>query len=147
MDFRPRPEPPRLRRAAPARRPGRWRRSLASLGVLGFALLSFSPAPCDERVLAGGLLDTEFWKTDDGSLLLSRNGGEAAPAARLRLWAASEFLPRLQGFVLEEVQSGKATDTGQTEQELEQAYLRYSFRPPLRLIVEYRQILLALRNL
>src|SRR2546425_10353835 len=146
MDFRPRPEPPRLRRAAPARRPWRWRRSLASIGVLGFALLSFSPAPCDERVLAGGLRDTELWKTDEGSLLLSRNGGEAAPAARLRLWAASEFLPRLQGFVLEEVQSGRASDTGGTQQELEQAYLRYSFRPPLRLIVEAGQLVTPLGN-
>src|SRR3989442_10307132 len=128
MDFRPRPEPPRLRRAAPARRPWRWRRSLASLGVLGFALLSFSPAPCDERVLAGGLLDTEFWKTDDGSLLLSRNGGEAAPAARLRLWAASEFLPRPQGFVLEEGQSGRGTGKPGTEREHRPAELRDLFR-------------------
>src|SRR2546428_4211326 len=136
MDFRPRPEPPGARPAPRARGPWRGLRTLVGLWALGFALLFVSPARCDERVLVGGLLDAEFWKTDDGSRLLSRNEGEAAPAARLRLWAASEFLPRLQGFVLEEVQSGRARDTGGTPQELEQAYLRSSFPAPLRLIGE-----------
>ena len=98
MDFRPRPEPPGARPAPRARRRGRGLRTLVGLWALGFALLFVSPARCDERVLVGGLLDAEFWKTGDGSRLLSRNEGEAAPAARLRLWAASEFLPRLQGF-------------------------------------------------
>ena len=146
MDFRPRPEPPGARPAPRARRPWRGLRTLVGLWALGFALLFVSPARCDERVLVGGLLDAEFWKTDDGSRLLSRNEGEAAPAARLRLWAASEFLPRLQGFVLGEVESGKASDAGETEQELEQAYLRYSFRPPLRLIVEAGQIVTPIGN-
>src|SRR2546425_849368 len=83
MDFRPRPEAPGARPAPRARGPWRRRRPLAGLCVLGFALLSASPARCDERVLVGGLLDAEFWKTDDGSRLLSTNVGEADPAARL----------------------------------------------------------------
>src|SRR3989441_3215395 len=146
MDFRARPEAPGARPATRARRPWRRRRPLAGLCALGFALLSVSPARCDERVLVGGLLDAEFWKTDDGSRLLSRNGGEAAPAARLRLWAASEFLPRLQGFILGELESGKTSDEGETVHELEQAYLRYSFRPPLRLIVEAGQLVTPIGN-
>jgi hypothetical protein len=108
--------------------------------------LVVSPSPCDERVLVGGLLDAEVWKTDDGSRLLSRNDGETAPAARLRLWAASEFLPRLQGFVLGEVGGGSGSDEEETDTELEQAYVRYTFRPPLCLMVEAGQIVTPIGN-
>jgi len=94
----------------------------------------------------GGLLDTKIWKTDAASRLLSRNEGDAAPAARLRLWAAAEFLPRLQGFVLGEAKDGKAYDDGETGTELEQAFLRYTFRPPLHLMVEAGQLLCPIGN-
>jgi hypothetical protein len=94
----------------------------------------------------GGLLDSEVWKTDGASRFLSRNDGDAAPAARLRLWAVGDFLPRLQGYVLGEVEGGKGSDEGKTEHELEQAYLRYSFRPPLRLTIEAGQLATPIGN-
>src|SRR5213594_2833241 len=144
MDFRPRPEPPGARPAPRARRPWRGLRTLVGLWALGFALLFVSPARCDERVLAGGLLDAEVWKTDDGSRLLSKNEGETAPAARLRLWAASEFLPRLQGFALGEIEGERGSDEGKTE--LEQAYLRYTFRRPLRLVIDAGRIVTPISN-
>jgi hypothetical protein len=135
----PRPAP---RSRAPRRRP--WIRRIVWL--LGCALVWVPPAPCDERVLVGGLLDAEFWKTDDGSRLLSRNDGAAAPATRLRLWAATDFMPRLQGFVLGEASGGRANGEEGTETELEQAFLRYSFRPPLRLMVEAGQLMTPIGN-
>ncbi|MGH9750893.1 MAG: hypothetical protein ACRD6R_13335, partial [Candidatus Polarisedimenticolia bacterium] len=88
----------------------------------------------EDRFLVRGLLDAEIWKTDDGSRLLSRDDGEAAPVGRLRLWAAGDFAAGLQGFVLGAVEGGDGIGEEETEAEIEQAYLRYNFRSrPLRL--------------
>jgi hypothetical protein len=82
----------------------------------------------------GGLLDAEVWKTDDGSLLLSRNEGEAAPAGRLRLWGAADFAVGLQGFLQGRVEGGTGSQEGRTVATIEQAFVRYTFRAaPLRL--------------
>jgi hypothetical protein len=94
----------------------------------------------------GGLLDSEIWKTDDASRLLSRNEGDAAPAARLHLWAVGDFMPRLQGCVMGEVTGGDAYGEGETETELVQAYVRYSFKPPLRLLIEAGQMVTPIGN-
>src|SRR2546426_2220285 len=147
MSFRPRPDPAARGRAAarpcsPRRRP--WIR--VAFCIAACALLIVSPALSKERVLVGGLLDSEIWKTDGASRFLSRNDGDAAPATRLRLWAVGEFLPRLQGCVLGEVEGGNGSAEGKTTHELEQAYLRYSFRPPLRLTVEAGQIVTPIGN-
>jgi hypothetical protein len=95
-----------------------------------------APGAAEERVLAGGLVDAEYWQTDDDSLLLSRNGGDGAPAGRLRLWAALDLGGGLQGFALGEVEGGRGSDEGETEAEIEQALVRYTFRAPVRLRLE-----------
>jgi hypothetical protein len=150
MVCRARPEPPMptTYTAATVAARGAARRRLARrvLGMLACLLLPFSPAPCDERVLVGGLFDVEIWKTDDGSLLLSRNGGDAAPGGTLRLWAATEFRPRLQGFVMEEAVGGKANVESGTETELEQAFVRYTFHPPVHLAIEAGQLVSPIGN-
>src|SRR5262245_1698480 len=140
MDYRPLPE------HAPQPRTRRRRWMLRGLWLLGGALLFTTPLPCEEKVLVGGLLDSEIWKTDDASRLLSRNEGEAAPAAHLRLWAAGDFTTQLQGFVMGYAQSGKGTEEGTTETELEQAYLRYSFKPPLRMMFEAGKMTMPIGN-
>src|SRR5262249_57391374 len=81
-----------------------------------------------------------------GARGVGREGGGGRAEARLRLWGAAEFLPRLQGFAVVNVEGGKATETGETDTELEQAYLRYSWRPPLRLMLEAGQILTPVGN-
>jgi hypothetical protein len=102
--------------------------------VLAGALPAVRPAIAAERVLVGGLLDAEVWETDDGSLLLSRNGGDTAPAGRLRLWAAADLAAGLQGFLLGRAEGGTGSREGRTEAEIEQALVRYAFRTaPLRL--------------
>jgi hypothetical protein len=109
-------------------------------------VLAVSPAPCDEHVLVGGLFDAEFWKTDGGSRLLSRNDGDAAPGGRLRLWAASEFRPRLQGFVRGEAYGGRADTEYRAETELEQAFVRYTFAEPRRLVIEAGRLVSPIGN-
>jgi len=115
----------------------RFVRRLASLLLAaGFLVLAGPPARAAERALLQGLFDAELWKTDDGSVLLSRNEGDPAAQGRLRVWAAGDFGAGFEGFALEEIEGGKAEEEHGPTYELEQAYLRYSFRAPRRLVIE-----------
>ena len=80
-----------------------------------------------DRLLVKGLQDLEFHSTDSGSLLLSRNDGDPAGAALLRLWVAAELAPGLQAIVLGRLEGGEASDAGETHGSLDQALLRYVF--------------------
>ena len=122
------------------------RRLTAGWIVLVLPLLVWGPAPAEERVLVQGLTDAEIWYTDPQSEYLSRNEGETASAARLRLWAVGEFMHNLQGFVLGEVEGGSGTETGETDTRLEQAYLRYSFEAPRRLVLQAGKLYLPYGN-
>ncbi len=104
-----------------------------------------SPARAQEKFVLGGVLDAEVWKTDPGSELLSKNGGDPATEGRLRLWMAGEFHPRLQAFVIGEVEGGKASEQG-TETELEQAFLRCWFEAPSRPVLEAGKIPMPVGN-
>lgn len=117
-------------------------------GLLAAACLLLLPAParCEDRVLLQGLFEAEVWKTDDASRLLSKNEGATAPAGRLRLWAAGEFLPRLQGFAVGRVEDGRGSFEGVGESVLEQAVVRYTFEAPRRLILEGGKILSPVGN-
>src|SRR5258705_8160470 len=118
-----------------------------SLGLLlAISLLTWSPSPAEERVLVQGLTDAEIWYTDPQSTSLSRNEGETASAARLRLWAIGEFMPNFQGFVLGAVEGGRGSQTGETDTRLEQAYLRYSFDAPKRLVLQAGKLSLPYGN-
>jgi hypothetical protein len=138
------------RHPEPAQGPRRSSRSALRMGAavwLALALAS-SPALSQERVLVKGLLDMEIWKTDAGSRLLSTNEGDPAPAWRVRLWAAGQIHPSLQGFVLGEREGGQTGDEEEEETgvELEQAFLRYSFRAPLRLALQAGKIPMPIGN-
>jgi len=144
MGCRTRPEagrPPRRTLAAIAARAGGIGALLVTCALVGAA-----PAVAEEHVLLGGIFDAEYWRTDDGSRLLSRNGGDAAPGGRLRLWAATEFRPRFQAFALGEVADGRANVEYGTETELEQAYLRYTFQDPKRLVIEAGRLVAPIGN-
>ena len=125
---------------------GLARRSRSACWLLiVLSCLPWSRALSEERVLVQGLTDAEIWYTDPQSSL-SRNEGEAASAARLRLWAVGEFRENFQGFVLGAVESGRGTETGETETRLEQAYLRYSFEAPRRLVLQAGRLPLPYGN-
>lgn len=130
--------------ARPASRYGRARRALM---VVVWALLRAAPARSqDDKVLVQGLLDAEVWKTDSSSLLLSKNDGNTAPAGRLRIWAVGEFVPGLQAFVVARGEDGSGSYEGERQGMIEQAALRYTFRAPLRLILEAGKIVTPLGN-
>jgi hypothetical protein len=104
-----------------------------------------TPARAEDRFMVQGLFDGEYWKTDSGSRLLSMNDGDAAGAGELRLWAAGDFAPGLQGYALGKAYSGTAWededgDTGGIETALEQAFLRYTFQSKARLQIEAGQM-------
>jgi len=142
MSCRPRPEERATERSESRRRRGRG-------ALLIAALLMFHAAPArsqDDKVLVQGLFDTEVWKTDSGSRLLSKNDGDTAPAGRLRLWAVGEFLPGLQGFVVARGEDGSGSYEGERQGRIEQAALRYTFRAPLRLVLEAGRIVTPLGN-
>src|SRR5260221_3432429 len=125
----------------------RFVRRLASLLLAaGFLVLAGPPARAAERALLQGLFDAELWKTDDGSALLSRNQGDLAAQRRLRVWAAGDFGAGFEGFALEEIEAGKAEEDHGPTDELEQAYLRYSFRAPRRLVLEAGRLPAAIGN-
>jgi len=114
--------------------------------LLAISLLTWIPSPAEERVLVQGLTDAEIWYTDPSSTSLSRNEGETASAGRLRLWAIGEFMPNFQGFVLGALEGGRGTETGETDTQLEQAYLRYSFEAPKRLVLQAGKLSLPYGN-
>lgn len=140
MNNGPRPE-------ATGARPGGTRcRPRVALLSLACLLLAVPAGAAGKRVMVGGLLDAEFWETDDGSRLLSRNEGEPAHAGRLRLWAAAEFLPGLQGFALGEIEGGPASDEEETEVELEQAFVRWTLGTRSHLRMEAGKVVAPLGN-
>src|SRR6266446_814257 len=115
-------------------------------GLLALALLAARPAYGEDRVLIQGLADAEVWRTDAESELFGRNDGRTAGLGRLRLWAAAQLGDHLQGVALGEATGGRAYEDGKTETELEQAYLRYTAPPSLRLVVEAGKLTLPFGN-
>ncbi|PYQ09545.1 MAG: hypothetical protein DMH00_12855 [Acidobacteria bacterium] len=122
-------------------------RRLAAAFVCVLVLVAAArPARGEDRILVQGLADAEIWNTDAESELLSRDAGDTASLGRLRLWAAGDFMNRLQGFALGRVEGGRGTDEGRTDVHLEQAYLRYSFAAPKRLVLQAGKLILPYGN-
>jgi len=142
MNCRRRPED-RVPERAVSRRRGR---ACSALLISALALLHTAPVRSQDKVLVQGLFDAEVWKTDSGSRLLSKNDGDAAPAGRLRLWAVGEFSHGLQGFVVARGEDGSGSYEGVRQGRIEQAALRYTFRAPLRLVLEAGKIVSPLGN-
>jgi len=119
-------------------------RALARLSAVVLAgAAAIAPAPAQERWLFQGLLDAEYWNTVGGSRLLSRDDGDRAGAGRLRLWAAGDLAPGLQGYALGTVSGGDACteDPCETDTALEQAWLRWTAPGRARLMIEAGRIL------
>ena len=102
-------------------------------------LLTRPVLPAEGRVLFQGLADGEVWDTDSQSILLTRNEGDTASQRRLRLWAAAQLAPGLQGMVLGRFEGGNSSQYIVAESktaELEQAWLRYTLPTSVRLMAQ-----------
>jgi hypothetical protein len=78
-----------------------------------------------------GIVDGEFWATDSGSVLLTRNDGHPAPFGRLQLFAGVDLRQGLQLLALGELEAGKGGQEGKTEVNYDQLVLRYTRSPAL----------------
>jgi hypothetical protein len=87
------------------------------LWATALVLLAADPAAAQARVLVQGTLDAEAWRTDTGSTMLTRNGGQPAGLARVQLWSAVEIGRGLVGFALAEaaLETGVAGRTARLE--------------------------------
>jgi len=130
-----------------ATRPSALRRRKA-VTVAASILFAFSTlvARADERFMIQGLTDAEYWDTTPQSAYLTRNAGEPAAAGRLRLWAVGDLAQGLQGFVLGRIEGAKVNTVEQTDSEVDQAYLRYSFSSPQPLVLQAGKLSLPYGN-
>lgn len=130
------PLKPDTLRAAPA-----CRRALVLPAILAVA---FAAAPAsagiDDWLLFQGLGSAESFRTDDDSVLLSRNEGDTGGGADLLLWQAVQFAPSLHLFAMEQVATESGSDEG-TETETELLLLRYVHRSKNPVAIEAGKIL------
>lgn len=76
---------------------------------LAFALAAALATPAHaQRFTLETLFDAELWKTDDGSRLLSRNGGDPAIQGRLRMWGAWRLTPTVEVRGIGMIEGGNA---------------------------------------
>jgi hypothetical protein len=132
---------PARRAGRPAAAPVRILVRLTALFILAASAVA-SPASAQEHWLLQGLVDAEYWNTDDGSRLLALDDGERSGVGRLRLWAAGDFAESLQGFVRGAVSGGDACgqEPCETDTDLEQAWLRWTVPGRARLMIEAGRI-------
>jgi hypothetical protein len=89
------------------------------------------PALAQDWLLLDGIADGEFWATDSGSPLLTRNDGTPAPLGRVQLFFGAAIRPELQLLALGELEAGKGGAEGKTEVDYDQLLLRYLRSPAL----------------
>ena len=94
----------------------------ALLGLLVFLAVPVSAQAQDWLVLQG-IAEGEFWASDSGSRLLTRNEGRPGTVERMRLFAGVAPTPALQLVALGTVEAGTAY-TGSENAELEGLSLR-----------------------
>ena len=90
-------------------------------------LLLLVPVPAygQDWLFLEGVADGEFWATDSGSALLTRNDGHPALLGRLQLFGGVVLRPELQLLVTGELEGGKGGEEGKTEVSVDQLVLRY----------------------
>jgi len=117
--------------------------------ILGLSLVLAASDPAraeiGDKVYLQGLTDAELWETG-AQTDLSRNGGDPAGLGRLRRWAVGGFTDQIQGFAMGSLEGGKATYDQQTDTTLEQAYLRFSFAAPKRMVIQAGKMTLPVGN-
>jgi hypothetical protein len=97
--------------------------------ALAFVTLAMFPFALRAQggVLVQGIADVEFWSTDSGSNLLTRNFGRPGALGRLDLWGAAEPWRGMVFYAQGEAAGGPAQNsTGRIDAGFEQLGVRYS---------------------
>jgi hypothetical protein len=99
--------------------------------LLGFAITiagtaTTPAAKAQSAILVQGIADAEAWKTDSGSVLLTRNGGRPSFLGRMNLWAAAGLGPHVVVYAAGTMETGNARDESGTEWYTELAGVRYT---------------------
>ena len=95
--------------------------------ILGTAAVcaASNRAAAQAAVVVQGVADAEFWMTDSGSALLTRNNGRPGALGRVHLWSAADFGSRLVVYVAGTAEGGKARYEPGTEWYTDMAGVRY----------------------
>lgn len=114
--------------------------SPARLLLLALAVLAGAagPLPAQDWLVFQGIVEGEFWKSDSGSRLLTRNGGHPAVLARTRVWVGLTPVSRVQLVGMLAGERGSAL-RGQDEAELEALFLKLA--PRRALVIDAGKIL------
>jgi len=83
-------------------------------------------AKAQGAILVQGIADAEAWKTDSGSTLLTRNGGQPSFLGRMQLWSAAGVGRRVVVYAAGTLETGNARTESGTEWYTELAGVRYT---------------------
>ena len=102
------------------------RRALLGIAITGVGTATTPAAKAQSAILVQGIADAEAWKTDSGSVLLTRNGGRPSFLGRMNLWAAAGLGPHIVVYAAGTMETGTARDESGTEWYTELAGVRYT---------------------
>ena len=110
----------------PVSTPGSRRPALLPTMLLGASLAAAPHAAAQPSVLVQGVADAELWKTDSGSVLLTRNRGRAGTLERVHLWGAAELGHGVVLYAAGTAETGRARLEEGTEWYTDLAGVRYT---------------------
>jgi len=99
---------------------------LLGIAITVAAAATTRAAKAQNAILVQGIADAEAWKTDSGSILLTRNGGQPSFLGRMHLWGAAGVGPHLVVYAAGTMETGNARDESGTEWYTELAGVRYT---------------------
>ena len=83
-------------------------------------------AKAQGAILVQGIADAEIWKTDSGSILLTRNGGRPSFLGRVQLWGAAELGRRVVVYAAGTAETGNARAESGADWYTDMAGVRYT---------------------
>jgi hypothetical protein len=102
------------------------RRALLGIAAATFAGAATRAAEAQNAILVQGIADAEAWKTDSGSILLTRNGGQPSFLGRMHLWGAAGVGRHVVVYAAGTMETGNARTESGTEWNTELAGVRYT---------------------
>src|SRR4051812_34556058 len=119
-----------LAHATPCR-PRRLVVTASRRALLGIAATIAAAAPAravkaQGAILVQGIAEAEAWKTDSGSILLTRNGGQPSFLGRMHLWGAAGVGRHVVAYAAGTMETGNARTKSGTEWYAELAGVRYT---------------------